>query len=206
MSEVLALVGEKHFREADALFLDLYPLWQDDPRFPAIAASIGVARGDLEDADRWLSAWADIVPRSLSRDTLRELWSGNIEPGLVDRLRLEFPSEWPDLVRQALSAELRFYVLLWQSRFEEAGDYADHMAGLFQRMQLPTSRWRERQGDAAFYEGDYASARVHYEESLRDAKDADGIYLKLSDTHFALGDFALERHYREMIYGSLRPE
>ena len=34
MSEVLALARAKKWPEADALLLDIYPLWQDDPRFP----------------------------------------------------------------------------------------------------------------------------------------------------------------------------
>ena len=206
MSEVLALVAAKRWREADSLFLSIYSAWQDDPRFPAISASIGVARGDLEDAEKWLSSSAEVVPRRLKHPLLRKLWSGDIDPRLISELEREFPSEWPDLVRTALSAELRFYVLLWQSRYQDARAYAGRMAALFQRMELPTSRWRERQGDAAFYDGDYLEARARYEESLARSESSDDIVLKLSDTHFKLGNFDLERLYREKIYGSLRSE
>jgi hypothetical protein len=45
-----------------------------------------------------------------------------------------------------------------------------------------------------------------YEESLRLLQDPAQVYLKLSDTHFMLGDLELERLYREKIYGSLRIE
>lgn len=206
MSEVLALVANNDWRRADALFLSLYSLWQDDPRFPAISASIGVARGDLEDAERWLSSSAEVVPRRLRDPLVRKLWSGEIGPGLITELQAEFPSEWPDLVGTALSADLRFYVLLWQNRFEEARGYAERMEGLFQRMELPSGRWIERQGDAAFYHGDYPEARARYEKSLEGRDKPESVYLKLSDAHFMLGNFDLERRYRERIYGSLRSE
>lgn len=204
MSEVLALVAEKRWREADELFLSIYSVWQDDPRFPAISASIGVARGDLEDAERWLSSSSEMVPRRLKHPLVRKLWSGEVDPGLVEALESEFPSEWPDLIRTALSAELRFYVLLWQKRYQEARGYAERMAGLFHWMELPAARWRERQGDAAFYDGDYQEARARYEESLPGHQNSDEVHLKLSDTHFMLGNFDLERLHREKIYGSLR--
>ncbi len=206
MSEVLALVAAKRWREADSLFLSIYSAWQDDPRFPAISASIGVARGDLEDAERWLSSSAEVAPRRLSHPLLRKLWSGDIEPNLVFELEAAFPSEWPELVRTALSADLRFYVLLWQSRYEEARAYAARMTGLFHRMELPTSRWLEREGDAAFYDGDYLEAQARYETGLSTSNHPDDVFLKLSDVHFKLGNFDLERRYREKIYGSLRPE
>jgi tetratricopeptide (TPR) repeat protein len=207
MSEVLALAAREEWRRADELFLSIYSLWQDDPRFPAIAASIGVARGDLEEAERWLSSSAEVVPERLRDPLVRKLWSGEIEPGLIGALQAQFPADWPDLVRTALSAELRFYVLLWQARYQDARAYAERMAGLFQRMELPAARWLERQADAAFYDGDYLEARARYEKSLEGrGDDAETVYLKLSDTHFMLGDLDLERRYREKIYGSLRPE
>ncbi|MGH9391897.1 MAG: hypothetical protein ACRD1Z_20025, partial [Vicinamibacteria bacterium] len=206
MSEVLALVEGKRWKEADALFLSIYPLWQDDPRFPAISASIGLARGDLEYAEEWLFSTAEVVPRRLRHPLVRRLWSGDIGPGLAEELEAEFPAEWPDLVSTALSAELRFYVLLWQKRYAEARAYAARMSLLLRRMELPEGRWVERAGDAAFYDGEYLEARARYEETVRLLQDPAQVYLKLSDTHFMLGDLELERLYREKIYGSLRPE
>jgi tetratricopeptide (TPR) repeat protein len=206
MSEVLALVEGKRWKEADALFLSIYSLWQDDPRFPAISASIGLARGDLEYAEEWLFSTAEVLPRRLGHPLVRRLWSGDIGPGLAEELEAEFPAEWPDLVSTALSAELRFYVLLWQKRYQEARDYAARMALLMRRMELPEGRWVERAGDAAFYDGEYHEARTRYEETLKLLQDPAPIYLKLSDVHFMLGDLDLERVYREKIYGSLRPE
>ena len=125
-------------------------------------------------------------------------------PGLADALKSEFPAEWPALVSAALSADLRFYVLLWQKRYDEAQLYAGRMETLFERMRLPTGRWLERQGDAAFYTGDLLAAQASYEASAENREDADSVWLKLSDVHFELGNLELERVYREKIYGSLR--
>ncbi len=204
MSEVLALVAEQRFPEADALFLSIYSVWQDDPRFTAISASIGLARDDLEDAERWL-AGSEVVPSELEHPLIKKLWSREIGPDLVSRLKAEFPGEWPELIRAALSSETRFFVLLWQGRHAEARAYAERMGRQFQRMELDAAIWLEREGDASFYAGDYQAARSRYEKSLERAAKPDSLYLKLSDTHFKLGELDLERFYREKIYGSLRP-
>jgi hypothetical protein len=205
MSEVLALAAARRWKEADALFLSIYSLWQDDPRFPALSASIGLARGDLEEAGSWLARTAEALPPRLRHPLIRKLWAGEIGPGLAEALEAEFPAEWADLVANALSAELRFYVLLWQERYAEARGYAARMTTLMRKMELPDGRWVERAGDAAFYDGEYLEARSRYEESLRLLSDPSAVYLKLSDTHFLLGDLDREREYREKIYGSLRP-
>ena len=204
MSEVLALARAKKWPEADALLLDIYPLWIDDPRFPALAATIGIARQDLDSADQWLAMSAESPAKAFTHKLVKRLWSGDIGPGLADALKSEFPAEWPELISAALSADLRFYVFLWQKRWNDARLYAERMESLFERMQLPTGRWLERQGDAAFYAGDLLAAQASYETSAGSREDAESVWLKLSDVHFALGNLELERVYREKIYGSLR--
>jgi hypothetical protein len=94
-------------------------------------------------------------------------------------------------------------VLLWQKRFPEALAYARRMAALQSRMKLSPGNWLERAGDASFHEGDYAGALAAYEESRRSGNDAESILLKLSDVHFKLGNFELERSFREKVYGRL---
>ena len=206
MSEVLALARLQKWPESDALLLDIYTLWQDDPRFPAISASLGLARGDLDYAEQWLQAASDGMSNAMVHPLVRRLWSGDIGPGLADELKQEFPSEWPSLVQAALTADLRFYVLLWQRRYDDARYYAERMTTLFDKMRLPSGRWLERRGDAAFYAGDYVEAQSGYEASLAKRDDPSSVLLKLSDVHFKLGNLELERHYREKIYGSLRPQ
>lgn len=204
MSEVLALVTARRFSEADELLFSIYHLWRDDPRFPALAASIGLARSDLDEAERWLSGSYEIRPRWLDSPSVQALWSGELGPNLTRALEAEFPSEWHELVRAALTADLRFYVLLWQERYDDARAYCERMDELFARMGIGSARWLERRGDAAFHQGDYAAALESYEESTERSPAIDSVLLKLSDVHFQLGNFELERHYRERIYGSLR--
>ena len=104
----------------------------------------------------------------------------------------------------ALVAEHRFYVLLWQERYDEAGRYADRMARRFRRLDLPAGRWLERNADAAFYAGDHREALRGYRRSLSETDHATQVLLKLSDVHFMLGDLEKERAYREKIYGTLQ--
>jgi tetratricopeptide (TPR) repeat protein len=203
MSEVLALASRGRWSEADELLMSIYPLWQDDPRLPALLAAMGLARKDLEEAERWTDDGFDPRPQWLDSKAVAALWSEPVGPRLVDALKAEFPSQWHDLIRARLTAEIRFFVLLWQKRFPEALAYARRMAALQSRMKLSPGNWLERAGDASFHEGDYAGALAAYEESRRSGNDAESILLKLSDVHFKLGNFELERSFREKVYGRL---
>ncbi len=203
MSTVLALASQKRWKEADALFLAIYWDWYDDPRFPALSAVLGIARGDLQQAESWLQTSVDSLPPHFTHPLIRKLWSGEPNPALVRDLQSEFPSEWSDYVEAALTSEHKFYVLLWQKRFEEARGYAVAMVERFREMELPTGKWLEKAGDASFYIGDFLGALQRYERSLEGSTDPDPIFLKLSDVHFKLGNLDQERYYREKSYGRL---
>jgi tetratricopeptide (TPR) repeat protein len=203
MSEVLALASLGRWPEADELLVSIYPLWQDDPRLPALLASIGLARKDLDEAERWTSDEVDARPQWLDSRAVAALWSEELGPRLVEALKAEFPSQWQDLVRARLTAEIRFFVLVWQKRYPEALAYATRMAALQSRMKLSPGGWLERAGDASFHDGDYPGALASYEESRLRGNDAESILLKLSDVHFKLGNFELERAFREKVYGRL---
>ena len=64
-------------------------------------------------------------------------------------------------------------------------------------------RWREREGDAVVFGGDYARAREIYAGVAERPGAPTSALLKLSDVHFALGDHDAERRYRERVYGTL---
>ncbi len=204
MSSVLALAAEKRWDEADTLFLGIYPEWRGDPRYPAVSALLGIARGDLGEAELWLGTALEELPPQYQHPAVRRLWAGEVDQALVRDLRGAFPVEWTDYVATALIAEHRYYVLLWQERVGEALDYATRMVQRYRALDLPAGAWLERQGDALFRLGDYDGARLRYEESLGDLKDPATVYTKLSDVHFKLGDLDGERRYREKVYGSLR--
>ena len=203
MSTVLALTSEERWEEADSVFLSIYYDWQDDPRFPGISAILGIARGDLDAAQQWLQTAIESLPSYLEDPRIRRLWWGRVDQELVRELKSAYPADWPDYVETALTAEHKFYVLLWQKRYQEALRYAGDMAELLRKMQLSPSRWIEREGDAAFYRGDHPAALQFYEESLEGRKKPNPIFLKLSDVHFKLGNLEEERDYREKIYGRL---
>jgi hypothetical protein len=204
MSRVLALAGEKRWKEADALFVSIYPDWRGDPRFPAVSAVLGIARGDLDEAERSLGAASDRDPSPADHPALRRLWAGDLDQRLVRDLQAEFPATWSEHVEAALAAEHRYYVLLWQDSLGPARAYADRMIDRLREMKLPLGAWLERRGDALFWIGDVRGAQQSYEDALRALEDPAPVYAKLSDVHFALGDAERERYYREKVYGSLR--
>ena len=202
ISRVLALAAEKRWEEADALFASSYPDWRDDPRFPAVSALLGIARGDLDEAERALLVAADSEPAR--HPALRRLWAGNLDQALVRDLQAAFPDSWAQHLESALAAEHRYYVLLWQESYGPAREVADRMIARLRGLDLPAGAWLERRGDALFWLGDVRGAQESYEQALGLLADPAPVYAKLSDVHFSLGDVEAERRYREKVYGSLR--
>jgi len=203
MSRVLALAGEKRWKEADALFVAIYSDWRGDPRFPALSAILGMARGHLEQAEVSVGTAPDRFPVPADA-ALRRLWSGDLDQALVRDLTAAFPNDWTDHVGTFLTAEHHYYVLVWRERYEEARAYADRMAEEMRRTSVPAGTWLERRGDALIWLGDQRGALQSYEESLASRGDKDPVFAKLSDVYFTLGDLDRERFYREKVYGSLR--
>ncbi len=205
MCRVMALAAADKWAAADELFVSIYPDWHDDPRFPSIAAVLGLARDRFDDAEYELAAVPEEVAAERSDVALRRLWSGELDRSLVDLLKQRYPDAWSFHVATALAAEHRFYVLLWQSRHDEAARYAERMSARMQELDLSPGRWIERQGDASFYAGDYSAALDSYRAALPQLQHPASALLKLSDVHFKLGNLDEERAYRQRIYGTLEP-
>jgi tetratricopeptide (TPR) repeat protein len=204
LSRVFALAAQQRWQEADELFADSYPDWRGDPRFPAISALLGMARGDLDAAEYGLNAGSDRDPSPAEYPVLRRLWAGHLDQPLVRELRDAFPTTWSEHVEAALAAEHRYYVLIWREQYDAARAFADRMVDHLRAMQIPAGAWLERRGDALFWRGDVRGAGQSYEEALTTLADPAPVYAKLSDVYFALGDSEAERRYREKVYGSLR--
>jgi len=118
------------------------------------------------------------------------------------------PDDWYGYLEPALISEQYYYVLLWNGLYKEALEYANKMVERMIFLAAPKSKWLERAGDTLFFMDDYFSARQFYFKGLKDLKPINsynerGLYLKLSDVHFLLGQPYEERFYREKIYGSL---
>jgi len=205
MCRVMALAEAGEWAAADELFVSIYPDWHDDPRFPSIAAVLGLARERLDDAEYELAAVPEEVAEEQSDEALRRLWSGRLDRFLVDLLKQRYPDSWSLHVATALSAEHRFYVLLWQRRHDEAARYAERMSSQMTKLGLSPGRWIERRGDASFYAGDYSAALDSYSGALPHLEYPASALLKLSDVHFKLGNLEDERAYRQKIYGTLEP-
>lgn len=205
MCRVMALAEKGDWAAADELFVSVYPDWHDDPRFPSIAAVLGLARGRIDDAEYELAAVPEEVATEQAGVALRRLWSGDLDRSLVEALKQSHPDSWSVQLATALAAEHRFYVLLWQGRHDEAALYAGRMSTRMMELGLSPGRWIERRGDASFYAGDYVIALESYRAALPALRHPSSALLKLSDVHFKLGNLEEERAYREKIYGTLEP-
>jgi tetratricopeptide (TPR) repeat protein len=170
LSALLAEAALGRWRDVDARLRVLFGAWGDDPRLAAALGMVGIARGDLEEAERWL--------RGTQLD----------------------PADAPDALGR-LTADRYYFVLLWQGRFDDAALLARDRVRLAGAAE--GARWREREGDAAVFGGDYARARDIYRGVAERPGAPASALLKLSDVHFALGDLEAERRYRERVYGTL---
>jgi tetratricopeptide (TPR) repeat protein len=183
----------------------LYADWHDDLRFAVASAMIGIARGNLSEAERWLREPATLISTQPDGEVLRRLWSGKINDALIVDLKRLFPLNWRQYIESWLVCEQYYFVLLWQKSFDRAGSYALRMVERYQMLGLPTWLWRERAGDAAFYAQSYNEAKHLYGESLKENAKSTSVLLKLSDVYFILGDLEKEQIYREKVYGTLSP-
>ena len=205
LARVLTLAALHRWPEMEAAWSAIYSDWREDARFPLIVAMIGLARGELSEAESWLRLPAELAPRSATHQAVQRLWcERGLGPDLVTALRTATPGEWQEALHNRLAAEEYFYVLLWQQRWALAAEYATRMATRLEELKLLAPEWIERAGDAGFFAGDYRAALGRYEESLRKNPGSTQAYLRLSDAWFRLGDIDKERHYREAIYGVLK--
>jgi len=203
LNAVLSLAALGRWQDVDARLSAIHAEWQNDLRFPAALAMIGLARQDLELAEGWLRPHAESVPDEIGLDLIRRVRSGPLSTPGLDEVRRQFPESWQDAVRDAWVAEQYFFVLLWKGQPAAAQQFARRMVDRYQRLGISKSKWLERMGDAAFFQNNFSEALDYYESSLKESDDA-GTLVKVSDVYFRLGDFEKERLYREKIYGSLR--
>jgi len=206
MNAVLSLVALQEWDAVDERVSRIYADWQDDVRFVPAMAAIGLARQHLDEAEQWLQGPAEQIPDQLGQDLLRRLRSGAMTPDLVQQLKVRFPDNWDDYIKDVLVAEQYFLVLLWKNQAAAAERFAQRMADRYEALGIPNSRWYERMGDAAFFLGNFTMALQQYEKGVKGNEQSAGILVKLSDVYFRLGDLEKERLYREKIYGTIGTE
>ena len=205
-SAVLSLAALGRWDQVDVRLAGLHVAWKDDPRLPLLLAMIGLARADLEAAERPLRAPAARAAADPRLECALVALSTDLDRQVIDMVRKRFPDDWQSCLHAALLPEEFFYVLLARKSYSEAGRYATRMALRLKALNLRASVWLERVGDTAFLEKDYARALDSYRQSAGRGGPDPALMLKLSDVHFLLGDLEKERASREAIYGSLHEE
>jgi tetratricopeptide (TPR) repeat protein len=203
VSAVLSLAVLNRWDRVDVRLAGLHAAWKDDPRLPLLLTMLGLARGDLEAAQRLLRPRAARVADDPRLECAMIALSTDLDASIVEMVRKRFPSDWQGCLDAAFLPEQYFHVLLAGRSYDEAGHYATRMAERLRSMNLPAGPWIERIGDARFLERDYPRALARYQESAGHDRPDTGLMLKLSDVHFLLGDYQKERQMREAIYGSL---
>jgi len=206
MNAVLSLAALQQWDAVDQRLSAIYADWQDDLRLPPAMATIGLARQRLDEAEQWLRGPAEQIPDEIGQDLLRRLRSGAMTPELLQQLKLRFPDNWDDYLKDVFVAEQYFLVLLWKHQIVDAERFAQRMADRYEALGIPNSRWYERMGDAAFLLGNFTMALERYEKGLKEHEQSPGILVKLSDVYFRMGDLENERLYREKIYGTIGSE
>jgi tetratricopeptide (TPR) repeat protein len=204
LSSVLALAALKRWSEVEARVPLLYSDWRSDVRFAVALAMIGIAKGNLAEAQSWLTEPAELISTKLEDETMRRIWGGQINDALIADLKKTDPLNWRKYIEEWLVCEQYFFVLLWQRSFDLAQQYASRMVERNKQLGITAWLWRERAGDAAFLAQSYREAHRLYEESLRENANNTSVLLKLSDIYFLFGDLNKEQTYREKVYGTLR--
>jgi len=137
MNAVLSLAALQQWDAVDERLSRIYTDWQDDLRFPPAMATIGLARQRLDEAEQWLRWPAEQIPDEMGQDLLRRLRSGAITPELLQGLKLRFPDNWDDYLKDVFVAEQYFLVLLWKNQAADAERFAQRMADRYEAWGFP---------------------------------------------------------------------
>ena len=204
LSAAIALAALRRFPEADERLVRLAGD-RDDARYAVVSAFVGIARGDLDQAEAWLR---DPASRVLDREVnpLLALFLKRLPADGLAGFRRALGEAYPDRLEETLLAEQYYHVQLWKGRFDGARDYALRMDERLRRAGLAATVWGERAADAAFYRGDLSEARELYDAAIRGETDHGALmvlYLKMADIAHLTGDLETERTLREHYYGTL---
>lgn len=207
LSRALALAARGHFNEADEQIASSYGEWYQDERFAAAQAMLAIARNEPWSAEQTLITFAH-SPHSPSTPHLHELWHGKPNKELLVRLQSQYPNHWRKYLRERLITEQYYFLLLARETYADAYDYAKLIVDQLTKQGKISGVWHERQGNAAFLLQDYNLALAAYKRAIAAnivrGVNSKSVALKLSDLYFILGNPDKERHYREMVYGSLQ--
>lgn len=201
LSLALAYAGAGDFERADLLLASIQSEWINDQRLSVAYAMVGISRKDLYSAKQWLAQSALAASQGEGLEILKVLHGKIIDKNMITQLKRYDPERWPQYLQQAVIAEQYYFALLWEKNYQDAFYYARDILAKLQDLDIESSKWRERAGDAAFYSAAYDEAITYYQSALDVEGACNCNYLKLADIYHITGDSMREREYREKIYG-----
>lgn len=207
VSEALALAAAGRSTAADQHLAEVYGQWYGDARLAAAQAMLGLSRNRLMAAENALAALADGIDESALPAEVANLWSWGPQPDVVSALSDRESEGTSREVGQRLVMEQYYFVLLWQQRYAEAGQYAGEVAATLKSRGIPAGAWHELRGNAALLARRLDAAERFYKKALDDdglhRRNRASVSEKLADVYYLRGDHDDERVYREAAYGSL---
>lgn len=201
LSLALAYAGAGQFQQADNILAVIQSDWTNDQRLAVANAMIGFSRNYTHTATEWLASLALETYQPELMDIIEPLHAGHIDQNMITRLKSYAPQDWPQFLQQAVITEQYYFALLWEKSHYDAFLYATKVIEKLQKLNIESSKWRERAADAAFYGGDYSKAANYYQSALEVDGSCYCNYLKLADIYHITGEVQLEREYRQRVYG-----
>ncbi len=201
LSLALAYAGAEQYQQVDNLLAGIQADWVNDQRLAVAYAMVGISRNDTFSASEWLASLAFDSYESDLQELIKPLHAGLIDKNMVAQLKSYAPDDWPHFLQQAVVTEQYYFSLLWQKRYQDAFYYATEVIDKLKKLDIRSSKWHERAGDAAFYGGTNDKAIVNYKLALEINETCYVNYLKLADVYHVTGNILLERENRQHVYG-----
>lgn len=204
LSKVMALEGLRRLDEADSLLAAIYVQWVYDERFASAQAMIGLARGNMIDAENVLHR---TLANASNDSTAAALWLHGPSSEWIVEAKRQQSENWHRYLRDYFLNQQYYFVLIWRQKYIEAMTYAESVTRALQQKKYPVALWFEYQGSAALFAKRYDLAERYYYQAMADQltlmQSTSSVVLKLSDLYFLTGDMQRERWFRETVYGRL---
>ncbi|VAX35600.1 hypothetical protein MNBD_UNCLBAC01-1911 [hydrothermal vent metagenome] len=203
ISLALAYSGKSDFDKVDKIIAQERWKWPDDLRWNIILAMLATRKYNFNDIEKNVIYEATLIPDELQHPVLKVLFEKKFNQSIFQQLEKLYPEEWKGYFEKVIESEQYYFALLWQNYFQYARDYAHKMVRNLKVLGIESIKWMEWEADAAFFQGDYLSAKEAYLKVVEFDPEQKSSYLKLADIYYVMDDKIKEKEVREKFYGYL---